>query len=153
MIYMMRGNSGPIYYLPLQGVLCDTKVSLVVLRERDFAASTNDTSSSGSDKTGLLTTRCVSPDSCGVTNVLMVTTTVRMLDGVHCNTSDAWPVSLFSMSSIVGVCGLENWLVSSGTTGNNTNHGSAATNDGFADTGWESNSGLFTVFGMSDNDS
>jgi len=87
-----------------------------------------------------------------VTNVLMVTTTVRMLDGVHRNTSDARPVALLGVGSVVGLVGLEHRLVGSGATSANTDHGSAATKDRFADTGGESDSSLLAVLGVADDD-
>jgi len=87
-----------------------------------------------------------------VTHVLMVTTTVRMLDGVHSNTSDDRPVTLLCVGPVVGLVGLEHGLVSSGATGDNTDHASAATEDGLADAGWESDSGLLAILGVTDDD-
>ena len=84
--------------------------------------------------------------------MLMVTTTVRMLDGVHRNTSDARPVALLGVGSVVGLVGLEHGLVGSGATSANTNHGSAATKDGLADSGGESNSGLLAVLRVANDD-
>ena len=87
-----------------------------------------------------------------MTNVLMVTTTVRMLDGVHGNTSDARPVPLLGVSLEVGVVGLEKGLVSSLATSNDADHSSAATDDGFTDAGGESHTGLLAVLGVADDD-
>jgi len=87
-----------------------------------------------------------------VTDVLMVTTTVRMLDGVHGNTSDTGPVALLGVGSVVGLVSLEHGLVGSGATSADTNHSSAATEDGLADAGWESDSGLLAVLGVTDDD-
>ena len=53
--------------------------------------TTEQTSSSGSNETGLLTLGSVSGDSRGFTDVLMVTTTVGMVDRVHGNTTSLWP--------------------------------------------------------------
>ena len=63
----------------------------VLLLEKELAASADGTSSLGGDETALLTAGSVSTGSRGVTNVLMVTTTVRMLDGVHGDTSNSRP--------------------------------------------------------------
>jgi len=82
----------------------------------------------------------------------MVTTTVRMLDGVHRNTSHSWPVALLGMSLEVRVVSLQDGLVSSGATGDNTDHSSAATDDGLADTGRKSDSGLLTIFRVTNDD-
>lgn len=43
------------------------------------------------DETGLLTLYGVSGDGRGLTDMLMVTTTVRMVDGVHGNTTSPGP--------------------------------------------------------------
>jgi len=82
----------------------------------------------------------------------MVTTTVRMLDGVHGNTSDARPVPLLGVSLEVGFVGLEKGLVSSLATGNDADHSSAASNDGFTDARGESHTGLLAVLGMANDD-
>jgi len=82
----------------------------------------------------------------------MVTTTVRMLDGVHRNTSHSWPVALLGMSLEVRVVGLQDGLVSSGATGDNTDHGSAATDDGLADTRRKSDSGLLSILRVTNDD-
>ena len=126
--------------------------SLVHLGESDLAATTDDTGPSGSDETDLLTAGGVSSRGRRVTNVLMVTTTVRMLDGVHRNTSDARPVALLGVGSVVGLVGLEHGLVGSGATSANTDHGSAATKDGLADSGGESNSSLLAVLRVANDD-
>ena len=110
------------------------------------------TGSLGGDETALLTAGSVSSGGRGVTNVLMVTTTVRMLDGVHGNTSDARPVPLLGVSLEVGVVGLEKGLVSSLATSNDADHSSAATDDGFTDAGGESHTGLLAVLGVADDD-
>jgi len=88
-----------------------------------------------------------------VTNVLMVTTTVRMLDGVHRNTSHARPVSPLGVGLEVRLVGLEKGLVSSLATGANANHSSAATDNGLTDARGESDTGLFAVLGVANDDS
>ena len=107
--------------------------SLLCLEEK-LAASTDNTGSLGGDKTTLLSAGSVSSGGRGVTDVLMVTTTVRMLDRVHSNTSNSGPVLLLGERLEVGAVSLEEGLVSSLTAGNNTDHGSASTEDGLADT-------------------
>ena len=58
--------------------------------------------------------------------MLLVTTTMRMVDRVHSNTSNSGPgTSALSLPSVVGVSGLADGLVSSATTGNDTDHSSA----------------------------
>jgi len=66
--------------------------SLVGLGSDSGLGSTTDlTSASSSDETGLLTSGASSGHGRWVTNMLLVTTTVGMVDGVHSNTSDTGP--------------------------------------------------------------
>ena len=85
--------------------------------------------------------------------MLMVTTTVRMFDGVHGNTSNSWPVSLLGVSSVVGAVGSEERFVSSLATGDDANHSSATSKDRLTDTRWESDTGLLAILGVANNDS
>jgi hypothetical protein len=57
----------------------------------DLLSTTQQTSSSGSDETSLLTLCGITGDCRGFTNMLMITTTVRMIDGIHGNTTSLWP--------------------------------------------------------------
>ncbi len=85
--------------------------------------------------------------------MLLVTTTMRMVDGVHSNTSNSWPSSALCLVFVVLVSGLANWLVRSSTSSNDSNHGSAVTWDGSSATTWESNSSLATIFSVTNDDS
>merc|ERR1719454_2200395 len=82
----------------------------------------------------------------------MVTTTVRMLDWVHGNTSNSWPAVSLSLCLVPASVGLEEWLVGSLTTSDEANHGSATTNDGLSGAGWKSDSGLLSIVGVTDDD-
>jgi len=63
--------------------------------------------------------------------VLLVTTTMRMVNGVHSNTSNSGPgTSALCLPSVVGVSGLANGLVGSATTSDDTDHSSAGAWDG-----------------------
>jgi hypothetical protein len=86
-----------------------------------------------------------------MTNVLMVTTTVRMFDGVHGNTSNSGPVSLLGVRSVVSAVGSKEGLVSSLATGDDADHSSAAAHNGLTDTGWKSNASLSSVLGVTDD--
>ena len=116
-----------------EGTLSEGNHSILLL-EKELAATSDGASPLSGNKSRLLSARSVSPGGRGVTNVLMVTTTVRMLDRVHGYTSNSGPVSLLGVRSVVGGVGAEHGLVSSLTTGNNADHGSAATLDGLTDT-------------------
>merc|ERR1719230_1108681 len=88
-----------------------------------------------------------------MTNMLMVTTTMRMLYRVHCYTSNSWPVVSLSLSFEPGVGSLQEWFISSLTSSNNSNHSSAASENGLSSTGWKSNSSFLTIIGVTNNDS
>ena len=119
----------------------------------NLSTTSDETSSSGSDETALLSSGGVSSDGRWVTNMLMVTTTMRMLDWVHCDTSNSWPVLSLSSGLEPGVGSLEEWLVSSLTTSDDSNHGSAGSLDGLSGTGWKSDSSLLAVIGVTNDDS
>ena len=118
----------------------------------DLSATSDETSSSSSDKTDLLTSGLVTSDGRWVTDMLMVTTTVGMLNWVHGNTSHSWPVVSLSLCLVPGSVGLEEGLVGSLTSGDEADHGSATTDDSLSGAGWESHSGLLSIFGVTDDD-
>ena len=61
---------------------------LGVLANKEHLGTAQATSAAGGDETDLATLRAVALDRRRVTNVLMVTTTVRVLNRVHGNTTD-----------------------------------------------------------------
>ena len=87
-----------------------------------------------------------------MTNVLMVTTTVRMLDWVHGYTSDAWPVSLLGVGLVVRIVCLEKRFFGSLSTSDDTDHGSAGSLDGLSHARWHSNTGLLAVLSVANDD-
>ena len=85
--------------------------------------------------------------------MLLVTTTMRMVDGVHSNTSNSGPgTSALGLPSVVGVSSLANRLVGSATTGNDTDHSSAGAWDGGSGARGKSDSSLLAVIGVTNND-
>jgi len=125
--------------------------SLILL---DGLSTTSDkTGSSGCNKTALLTSWCVSSDGSWMSNMLMITTTMGMFNWVHCNTSNSWPVISLSTCLEPGVSGLEEGLIGSLSTSADANHGSANALDALSGSGWESNSGLPAVVGVTDDNS
>ena len=61
--------------------------------------------------------------------MLLVTTTMRMLDWVHGDSSNDWPVLSLSLHLVPNSVGLEEWLIGSLTTGADTDHSSAGRDD------------------------
>jgi len=66
----------------LEQFLLSRNAELVLLL-RDSLCSAQSASTAGSDETDLATSRCIPPDGGGLTNMLMVTTTEGMLNGLH----------------------------------------------------------------------
>ena len=118
----------------------------------NLSSSSDKSGSSGGNQTDLLTSGGISSESRGVTNVLLVTTTMGMVDGVHSNTTDTGVVVLLCLSLEPSGTGLQERLVGSLTTSNNANHGTAATLDGLTDAGGKADTGLSTVFRVTDDD-
>jgi hypothetical protein len=127
--------------------------SSLLLNLEILSTTSDETGSSGGHETSLLTAGSVSRDGRGVTDVLLVTTTMRMVDGVHSNTSNSGPgTSALRLPSVVGVSSLANGLVGSATAGNDSDHGSAGAWDGGTGARGESHSGLLAVIGVTDDD-
>jgi len=125
----------------------NTRNDLLVL-----VTTTQDTGTTGGDETNLLTRR--SEAGCGgrVTNVLMVTTTVRMLDGVHRDTSDLRPAVTLDTVLVERGTGFQHRLVDTTTTGNDTNEGTRSGLDFLLGTGRQLQLRLLTIFGVTDDD-
>eukprot|EP00349_Pseudokeronopsis_sp_Brazil_P009842 CAMPEP_0202977276 /NCGR_PEP_ID=MMETSP1396-20130829/84156_1 /ASSEMBLY_ACC=CAM_ASM_000872 /TAXON_ID= /ORGANISM="Pseudokeronopsis sp., Strain Brazil" /LENGTH=237 /DNA_ID=CAMNT_0049716003 /DNA_START=212 /DNA_END=925 /DNA_ORIENTATION=+ len=78
---------------------------------------------------------------------------MRMVDWVHCHTSNSWPASPLGLVLVPLVSSLADRLVRSSSTGNDANHGSAVARNGPSGSTWQSNSSLSAILGMSDDDS
>lgn len=85
-----------------------------------------ETSAAGSNETNLLTRNGAALDGRRVTNVLVVTTTVRVVDGVHGNTTSTGPAVALDLVLVVGTAGLEQRLVDTATTGDNADRGTSS---------------------------
>lgn len=127
-----------------------TSLVLLLLRYCSFTSS-DSTSTSGGDKTDLSTSRCVSSNGRSVTNMLMVTSSVRMLNWIHSNTTNLGPAVTLSLVLVIGTSGLEDWLLGTTTTGDDTNHGSVLRLDCLLGARWELYLGLLCVWIVGDN--
>jgi len=119
----------------------------------DLLGASDQTSSTGGNKTNLLSSGLVTLNSRRMTDMLMVTTTVRMLDGVHGNTSDSGPVVSLCLLSVPAVDGLQKRFVASLTSSTDANHGSASSLDGFSLARRKFDSGDLALIGVTNDNS
>jgi hypothetical protein len=101
--------------------------------ELSLDTTSESTSSSGGDEADLSTSRSVPGDTTGLTDVLMVTTSVRMLDRVHGHTSDNRPHLSLRFLSVVLPAGLEHGLLVSSAACHDADHGSGIASHGLLD--------------------
>ncbi|RXH86889.1 hypothetical protein DVH24_022162 [Malus domestica] len=81
----------------------------------------------GGNETNLLPGRSVTPDSASVSNMLVVTSSVRMLDWVHSHTTNLGPAVPLHSELVVSITSLEHWLFCSSSSCNLPNHSTAPT--------------------------
>ncbi len=83
--------------------------------------------------------------------MLVVTTSVWMIDWVHSHTSHSWESLAQSLELVEKCTSLHDGLFVSASACNYTNCGSAKTWNGLSGTGWESDSGSASVIRVSNN--
>ena len=98
----------------------------------DDLGTSESSSSSGGDETDLLTGRGESGSGGGFSDVLVVSSSVGMVDGVHLDSGDSGPDVSSSLVFEVGSSGLEDGLVGSASSGDEADHGSAVTRKGLS---------------------
>ena len=104
-----------------------TSCCLILVQE--LLSSTDSSGPAGGDETDLATGRRASLDGGGLSDVLMVSTSVGMLDGVHGHTTDLGPAVALGLVLVVGTAGLQHGFVNTTATGDNTNHGTVGGGD------------------------
>merc|ERR1719231_556643 len=114
--------------------------------------ATEDTGAAGGDETDLLTRGSGTADGGRVANVLMVTTTVGMLDGIHRDTTHLGPGVALDLVLMEVATSLEDRLVEAATTGDEPNDTTAAGHHGLAGAGRQTDTGLTAILGMTDDD-
>ena len=117
-----------------------------------LAATLDDTGAAGGDQTDLLTRRGVARLRGRVTHVLVVTTTVRVLDRVHRHTTNLRPGVALHAVLVEGRAGLQHGLVNATATGDDTNNAAGAGGHFLACAGRELQHGLLAVFGVAHHD-
>jgi len=136
----LRGSHNTI--TPILTPMHPTVPSHLVLR---LLRTTEQTSSSGSNETGLLTLSRVSGDRRSLADMLMVTTTVRMVHRVHGNTTSLGPRVALDSELMLSTRCLQHRLVCSSTTCNNTDHTTSRAENDFLRTAGELDSSLALV--------
>jgi len=117
----------------------------------DDSGTSDSTGSSGGDKTDLFTWRGVSSDGRWFTDMLVVSSSVWMLDWIFGDTSNLWPAVSLDSEFVVGSSGFEHWFINSSTTGDESKHSSVSAGVELFDTGWEFHSGFAGVGVVGDN--
>ena len=117
----------------------------------DLRTSSDLSGTSGGDETGLFTGRRVASARRRVSDVLMVTTTMRMLHGVHRHTSNLGPAVALVLVLVVRTSRLQKRFVETSTSGNNSDHGSAVPRDGLLGAGRQTDLGLSGVLVVGNN--
>ena len=122
--------------------------SLLILR---LLSTTQQTRPPGGDETGLLTLGSVAGDGGGLADMLVVTTTVGMVDGVHGNTTSLGPGVALDSELMLGARGLEEGLVGTATAGDDADHGAGAAVDDLLGAGGKLDAGLALIVVVADD--
>jgi len=83
--------------------------------------------------------------------VLLVTTTMRVFNRVHGNTTNNRPAVALCLELVVLTASLEHWLVNTTTTSNNTDGSTAASRDHLLCTRGETNAGSAVILVLRDD--
>merc|ERR1719419_447294 len=92
-------------------------------------------------------------DGGSLTNVLMVTSSVWMLNWIHSNTTNLWPAVPLDLIFVVRTSSLQHRLINTSTSSNNTNHSSVSRRDNFLVARRKLYSGPLSIGIVSDNSS
>merc|ERR1719466_606029 len=124
---------------------------LLLLRISDLGSTTDTTGTAGSDETDLSTGGGVTAYGGWETDMLMISTTVGMFNGIHTNSSNLGPAVSFHLVLVVGTTGLQQRFVDTTSTRNDTHTGTVERGDDFLDTRGEFHTGHVGIFVMSDD--
>merc|ERR1719315_470680 len=108
-------------------------------------SSPDPTSPPGSNQTDLATSTCSSLHSGGLSNMLVVTSSVGMLHRVHSNTTHLWPAVSLDLVLVVASASLKHRLVNTATTSNYSDHGSVGGGDDLLVATWRLHPGPLGV--------
>lgn len=117
----------------------------------DCFGTSDETCSSSGNETDLLTRGGISMNCAWFSQMLMVTTTMRMVNGVHSNTSYLRESFSESLELVEQHTGLHDRLFISASSGDDPNGGSAGSWDGFSRSRGQSDSRPCSVFWVTDD--
>jgi len=107
----------------------------------DLALATDETSTAGGNQTDLLSRNTRAGNRGWVTNMLMVTTTVGMLNRVHSNTTNNGPGLSLGLVLVVGASSLQQRLLGTSTSSDGSDHGTACGLEDLTHTRWQTDTG------------
>jgi len=113
-----------VYFYFQQRYLNNTNLIL-----KQVLSSPDSSSPAGSDETDLATSGCSSLDGGSLTNMLVVTSSVGMLNGIHSNTTNLGPGVPLGLVLVVSTTSLQHGLVNPSTAGNDSDHGAVSGGD------------------------
>ena len=111
-------------------------------------ATTQTTSAASGNETDLLTGRATATNGGGVSDVLVVATTVGVINRVHCDTTNLGPLVTLGPVLVAGTAGLGDGLVHTASTGDDADHGTAVRAHGLARAGRELDTGHVLISDM-----
>jgi len=142
----MAAHASPTQHIPSN---CTIVTILDIL---DLLCTTKQTGASGGDETDFLSGARVTGDRRCVTNVLMITTTVRVINGVHGHTASLRPRVPLGPVLMEGPASLEQGLIDPATTSNDANRGSRVAGDNLFGAAGKLEAGLAFVVVMANDD-
>ena len=126
-------------------------LSLVSFGSSSSSLSSEPTSSPSSNKTNFLSRRSITPNSTSMTDVLMVTTSMGMLNRVHSYTTHLRPAVPLHSKLVISITSLEERFLSPTTTCNLANHCTTATWNNLLRTRWKLDPGGIIIGVVTNN--
>merc|ERR1719427_997876 len=124
---------------------------LLLLRISDLGSTTDTTDTAGSDETDLSTGGGVTAYGGWETDMLMISTTVGMFNGIHTNSTYLRPAISLHLVLVVRSTRLQQRFVDTTSTRNDTHTGTVERGDDFLDTGGKFHTRHICVFIMCDD--
>jgi len=108
-----------------------------ILLLNDNLGSSDSSGSTGSDQTDLLSWWRIATASRRVTNVLVITTSVRMVHRIHGHTTHAWPAVALHLVLVEGTASLQHRLLDTASARDDAHHTTARSGHSFLLARWE----------------